>query len=311
MNIEEDDGDATEKKQVTQKNKKASKATKASKDSKNPKPKKSIKPTKTKKVQESKSGQAFSMRLNVFGFLENDKVRGYIILGTKIVLALLILIFVVMLFKPWFTLTGTAPERGIIRIEESMKPDFESTMIFYDEEKVFERVADFSPMSLVGYALSYRDTYKQFTDSEGTSGTSTFARLHLFYIWLFIIVIGGAVISIMLLIIGTDYQFMHIVRSIGLMTLGIVALNFVSLKIPFFSMFAIRVQSILNIEYPSEIARLTQNGIASGDVSYTYGLELLSTFKTVIIFLGLWIILAAIFGEIKNKMDDSVLMNEE
>lgn len=262
-------------------------------------------------LPEKTEAQTGVLRSNIFGFMENEKTRTYIIFATKIILAVVILIFLVMLFQPWFTVTGTGAERGIIRLEENMMPDESKEMIFYNEEEVFERVADFSPMSLVSYALNYRETYKLFINEEGTEVTSTVARLHLFYIWLFIIVVGTAVISIFLLIIGKDYQFMHIIRSIGLMSAGIVALNLVSIKIPFFSMLAIRVQSILNVEYPSEVARLTQQGIASGDVSYTYGLELLAPFKTVVILLLIWIVLSAIFGEIMNKMDDFKRMNAE
>ncbi|MDA3847463.1 MAG: hypothetical protein PF505_13145, partial [Vallitaleaceae bacterium] len=234
----------------------------------------------------------------------------YVVFGSKIALGLIILLFIILMFSTWFTLTGTGSERGIIRIDENMKPNMEKEVLFAKEDTVTSRVVDFSPMSLVKYAIAYKETYKLYTDEEGAEVTSTFARLHLFYIWLFLIVMGGAVMSIALLVIGKDYQFTPIVRAISIMTAGVVVLNYISLKIPFFNMITIRVQSLLNVEYPDQISRITQEGIASGDISYSYGVELLSTFKVAMIALLLWIIISAAMGEIKNKIDDVARMNE-
>jgi len=260
--------------------------------------------------KEKRKKQERDKKISREDMLEKRKRIMYIIFGSKIALAVVILLFIILMFSSWFTLTGTGSEKGLINITENMQPNLDKQVVFVKEDAVINRVADFSPMSLVSYALKYKESYKIFTDAEGVTATSTFSRLHLFYIWLFIIIIGGAFISIVLLVLGKDFQFTHIVRSISLTTAGVVILNYISLKIPFFNMIAIRVQSILNIEYPEQISRITQDSIVSGDVSYSYGLELLSTFKFAMVVLLIWIILSAVMGEIKNKMDDAVRMNE-
>lgn len=241
----------------------------------------------------------------------NYKYIQYLILGSKILLSVVILMFLISMFFSWVTITGEGATLGMIRIEKNITPDLDKEIEPIGEDAVsITRVADFSPIDLVGFALKFKASYAVSIDETGTKGTSTYSQLHLFFVYLFILIIMGALISVVLLLIGKNFQFTHIVRSIGLMSLAVMVLNYISLKVPFFSMIALRTQSILNVQNLEAAARVSNLGIVSGDEFYSYGLELFSVVKFAIVMLIIWIVLAAIMGEIKNKMDDYERMNQ-
>lgn len=242
--------------------------------------------------------------------LERKPIEKYIILGSKIALSVCILLFVMSLFMSWYTVTGDGASEGFIRIEENITPDLEKELVTIGEPDEVTRVADFSPMKLFSYSVRFRESYKVSIDDDGVHGTSTYARLHLFFTYMFILVLAGSLISIAILLIGKDFQFAHIVRSFGFLGLFTMIINYIALKVPFFSMISLRVQTIMNVQNPDEAARMTNLGVVSGDQIYTYGMEALPSIKFAFVVLIIWIILSAIMGEINNRMDDYKRMTE-
>lgn len=235
----------------------------------------------------------------------NKRKEEKIIKVTKIILAAVIGLFVLMMVFPWFKLGGSTTYSGLVRIPKYIiSKEYKDLSI--KEQKVYEGAfIEASPVDLIRYTFDYFDEYKNIQDEKGNTKTSVFSWLQSIYILLYIGIVLLSLISISILIFIKELKGIRLVTYFAVACLTVVVLNFIVMKISYFNMFALRALNELRKleDYNSVI--MTQKGIAVKTIFYPYTMTLTIPFFIALGFGTLWIILALVLNKtrIKRKND--------
>lgn len=237
--------------------------------------------------------------------LRKKEVRDLGVKVTKITLSILILIFTISLFSPWFQLGGKATELGFVRIKHSMA-DKEYLALSSDRLATYEgNYVVVSPIQLVAYTLQNLDTYKKVYGRQGEE-TSVFSWLHMSVILTFILVLFLSLVSIILLFIRPSLQWMRMVKISAFINILICCMNFFWLKMAYLNMFVIHAQSVLKQRNLLHAVSITGKGIAENNLFYPYNMSVSNTFLVSLGLLGVWLIVSSVLLEIKRKRDEDL-----
>ena len=223
-----------------------------------------------------------------------EKIKKAAILAARILLSLMVAAYLVTMFMDWFGFTGEASVKGLADITKSIESSKEGY------------AAEMSPLQLAGHTLKNRDVYKTIHVSDSEEKTSIFSWLGMAYTWLFYFVFALGVVSILILILLKDLKLVSIVKVSSLIGAVAMMLNYVALRITYFSVFAINAESLVRLENSvSKTVSMNKDGIAVGNSFLPYGFEVSKNFYAAIVILLLWIAFSSILTEINSRMDNT------
>lgn len=229
-------------------------------------------------------------------------------------LAAVIVLFFVSMFFNWFTLKENAVNYGMVRTEEVkafMYPGLEN----YSEEQLgsFLKTSDvpiviFSGMDLYKFGGSATQEYLTIKGPSGDDKTSMVAVVHKYYMLAMMIPMIVSFVSLVIVLAFKSLKGIDIVRNLTFLNLVVIGLNYLALKVPYFSMFAVKgkdlLGSALNLK-PSEIS-MTMEGVVvkSLDTFYAYGFQQENGFIFALVMLGIWLLLGIVLTEVKHRREE-------
>ena len=224
-----------------------------------------------------------------------------------ITIGILLLTLLSVLF-PWFSITGRGAVIGYqmnVKDEiyiKNLNPDIanlsQNSLLQVGEDQI---VATFSPIDLVNYANAYEDAYRNVYDINGKEETSIVATIHILYIRGILVFLLLIAIAIVLLIVDKRLYTIEWNRGGSIFSLFIIGLNYIALKIPFFSMFASRTRSALRLDNYTNAVSINFNGIGVNNEFYPYGMvEEKGLFFALVVCI-FWLVLTTVLIEMKKE----------
>lgn len=243
---------------------------------------------------------------------KNDYAKMAIMITRYLILGCVVLFFMSLFFN-WFSLSGNAVNYGFIRTEattEFLEMNVQPHKVA-DLESYSETIVTFSGDKLNKFSDVIEADYMTTTGPAGDEVKSIASLIHKYYmkslVWLFVFTIIAALI----LAIFRGYKGIAIVRNLAVLNAIIVGLNYMALKVSYFSMFAIRAKDVLNQSTEHMTLSMTKDGIAVDKVFYPYVLTEERGLYFALFFLGAWLVLSIILSEVKNREEEIAIENGE
>ncbi len=243
-----------------------------------------------------------------------------VVQALRFLLVAIILLFTLSLYFNWFTLNENAVNIGTIRTEEN-KPFLHSSIRDFEVDAVEAQIRQsdtdttpilvFSGMDLYQFGKLNETSYKTIVGPSGVDTLSVATLIHRYYMLAMFAVLLVNVLGVLILLIGRRLKGITIVRNLSMLNFVIIGLNYMALKIPFFSMFAIKAKDILNQSVDYATISLKLDGVRMNETFYGYELHLLSGFKFSIAVLGIWLFVGIILSEVKHRRDEIAIEKGE
>jgi RNA polymerase subunit RPABC4/transcription elongation factor Spt4 len=229
-------------------------------------------------------------------------IIGYV---NAIVVAVLLL---TMLFS-WFALGGRGTFKGFVLDQNSSQFMTAETLRMTREQieslSPETEIISFSAKDLVEYGKLYTETYQSMTNTKGELKKSWAIMVQLLYIKGFYVIGIISLLSIFMLIIDKKLKAIEWTRGFSVLTIVIIGLNYAALKIPFFSMFAIRAKNALRMDNLLSAVTLNMNGINVNSDFYPYNIMEKSGFYIAVGACVIWFILSTVLVEMKKDKEYS------
>jgi hypothetical protein len=170
-------------------------------------------------------------------------------------------------------------------------------MLTIDEAVI---LLEFSPRDLYQYSKTHELAYQTIQDAQGEQKKYWTVIIQQIYIKgiLFLPIMG--LLAIIILLIDRRYYAVEVIRVFSLISMLIILLNFLALKVPFFSMFAIRAKSLLQVGNTLNRVTMNLNGINLNNEFYPYKLIEKPGFYIGLLSCFIWFILATVLIEMKK-----------
>lgn len=210
-------------------------------------------------------------------------------------------VLVLMFLFPWFKLGGETILKGVSNIPSNMEVRAYKRASLEERKNYDGAYVEASPVDLIRYVMKNGEEYHMVIDEDGKEENSLFSRMQIGYIYGFLILVGLAAISIMILLLFKNCRGISIVFFSGVISFIIMLFNFLAMKIPFFNMFALNALSLLRKESIPYKVDMTQKGIAAGTNFYPYTLSLGTPFYIASLSIVIWIIVSFIMIKIGRK----------
>lgn len=218
------------------------------------------------------------------------------------------ILLITMLFS-WFAFGGRGTFVGFAR--EQFNGEFlteEVLSLTVEQIETLDptvEILEFSPKDLIDYGNLNADTHKLLKNTKGEDKTSFASMIHLIYIKGFYLIAALALLSILVLLVDRKLKAIEWTRGISVLSIVIIGLNYVALKVPFFSMFALRARSILRLDNPLSAVTLNMNGVNVNNDFYPYVLTERNPLYVALGACVLWFILSTILVEFKKDKEFS------
>lgn len=244
---------------------------------------------------------------------KSKSIGDIIVNGLRYVLAGLIVLFTISLFFDWISLSGNAINQGMLRSDE-VKPFLQEGIREHSVtslESYEGPIVTFSAMDMYYFSNAIGDQYKTVIGPSGKDSTSLVSMIQKYYMKAVILLIVVNVVSLLMVLAIPSLKGISTVRNLSVLNFVIIGLNYLTLKVPYFSMFAVKAKDTLSqtIEYP-EIA-ITHNGITLNQSFYPYNVYEERGFVFALVVLGLWLVVGIILAEVKSRRDEIAIEKGE
>lgn len=236
----------------------------------------------------------------------------YIGISTRITVyvnVLIILLTVISLWLPWFGFSGHAAYLGFVDGQDNMSYlsqeglAYEGNMDINATPKSNPVLYEFSAKDLRDYSKKNSVEYEKVTTTGGEQKTSWVVRVQSYYIkGIFLITVFGA-FSVLILLMDRKLKVTEWVRTFSAISALIIIFNFIAVKIPFFSMFANKAQSVLREQNPLVAVNLSLKGINMNQELYAYEVIEKQGFYMAVICCALWFVVSTVLIEIKKDKE--------
>lgn len=232
------------------------------------------------------------------------KITRYVILGSAI-------LFFMSLFFGWFSLSGNAVNQGYIRGEETVK-FMDRAVQQYKAENLVQyeyELVTFSAKDLFSFSNVMEEDYLTVMEVDKTEKNSIAAMIHSYYMKAVILLFAMTLTAIAILLVFKRHKGIEIVRNLAVFNWLIIGLNYMALKIPYFSMFAINAKDVLNQSVERGSISMTRDGIAFGQTFYPYIMTEESGLYVAAFFLTVWLVLSIVLCEVRNREKELAIEN--
>ncbi len=246
----------------------------------------------------------------------NDKDKSIpemIVMITRYVTLASVILFFVSLFMSWFSLSGNAVNYGFIRGEET-RPMMAQAVQPYEVENLEQydkSLVAFSARDLYTFSGVMEEAYLTVRGPEGDEVESMSAKIHSYYLKSTVLLFVLTIIAALILAIFKGTKGISIVRNLAVFNGIVIGLNYMALKIPYFSMFAIRAKDILKSGEALLSVSMNKDGIAVDQVFYPYLMTEEKGLYFAAFCLGLWLFLSIILTEVKNREEELAIEKGE
>lgn len=234
------------------------------------------------------------------------KLSDTIVDGFRYGLAAVIFLFTISMFFNWFTLGGNAVNYGMPRTEDitpfmykAIRNNSVASLENYDGP-----IATFSAMDLYSFGRKATDIYGTVIGPSGAEITSIVGTVQRFYMQATILVLIINIVSILLILSFKKLQPVAIIRNLAVINALIIGMNYLSLYIPWFSMFAVKAKDILNQTDGYHQVSIVRTGIVFDDKAYKYEMFHERGFVFASVLLILWLVIGIILTEVKNRREE-------
>lgn len=255
------------------------------------------------------------------GYKGKRKLGDTVVIILRYTLAAVIVLFSMSMFFNWFTLKENAVNYGMVRTEEVkafMTSGLEDTTP--EDLDVYLKTSDvpiatFSGMDLYKFGRNATEPYMTIKGPSGIDNTSMVSLIQKYYMQAMILPMIISIISLIIVLVFRSLKGIGIVRNLTVVNLMVIGLNYLALKVPYFSMFAIKGKDVLGTTLglkPSEISMTMEGVVAkSFDAFYPYEFYQERGFMFAMVMLGLWLLLGIILTEVKHRKDEIAIENGE
>lgn len=243
----------------------------------------------------------------VRGDVQKQVVFGRAFRITAYVNCIAILILMISMLFSWFTFGGRGVREGF-EIDQNSGPFMTDVSINMTNEE-FQivdptlEIFKFSPKTLLEYTQLYEDGYKQMPNAAGELKTSYAIVIHTLYIKGFYLIGLMGLLSIILLILDKGLKSIEFTRGFAALSILIIGLNYIALKVTFFSMFALKARNVLRLENQLTSVTLNLNGINVHNEFYPYILMEKPGFYVALVACILWFVISTVLIEMKKDKE--------
>lgn len=224
--------------------------------------------------------------------------------------AVIIAVLLISMMFTWFAFGGRGTLKGIGQDQQNSQflTDEVSALTTADQLEALDpevEILEFSPKDLIDYGNMNQDIHSKLENNKGELKTSFASMIHLIYIKGFYVIAILGLLSILLLVVDKNLKAIEWTRGISVLSIVIIGLNYAALKIPFFSMFALKARSILRLEEPLSAVTLNMNGVNVNNDFYPYMLIEQNGLYVALGACVLWFILSTVLVEMKKDKEFS------
>lgn len=222
---------------------------------------------------------------------------------TAVITVLFVIGAALSLLMNWFSLAGRGSYLGFV--DDQSKNYKTSEVIGLSTEAINEldasvAILKFSPKTLYRYAKDTTEIYSMLPDNNGMTKKSWSVIIEQIYIKGFFLIPIMCILSVLALLFDRRFYLIELVRGFSLITILITLLNFLALKITFFSMFAIRAKALLQLDNKLNRVTMNLNGINLNNDFYPYKLVENKGFYIALIACSVWFVLTTVLIEMKK-----------
>jgi hypothetical protein len=234
-----------------------------------------------------------------------------LILITKYMILLSIMIFVATMFFSWFQLSGSAVNLGVIRnAETEVMMNQPLREIIVDGSDDYDgAIITFTGYNLFTFAKATMNDYGTVTSRTDEVKLSLVSKANGYYMLGILVMIALCVIAAIVLIGFKRYKGLPMVRNVALLNIIILSLNYMALRIPYFSMIAVKAKDFLGQSMVHPSLKLSMSGISMNQVFFPYTFVALRAFYVAVIALLVWLVLSVILSELKNREQEIAIEN--
>lgn len=223
---------------------------------------------------------------------------------TAYVTCIFVVLVLFSLLMSWFSLSGRGSYLGFI--DDQSKNYKTKEVSTYNSETINNLnetivILEFSPKSLYEYTKNNKEEYATLLDKTGLSKRSWPMTIQQIYIKALLLIPMMGILSLLILVLDRRLYMIEIVRGFSLITFLIIMLNFLALKVTFFSMFAIRAKSVLQVSNTLNRVTMNLNGINLNNDFYPYKLIEQPGFFTALVACSIWFTLTTVLIEMKKE----------
>lgn len=234
--------------------------------------------------------------------------KGKVIYGqafriTAIVTMISIAVMLISLFMGWFALSGRGAYIGFVDDGSKTYKTKEISTLAVDQILLSDEsliLLEFSPKGLFDYSKMTDTVYNNIQDVNGQAKKHWTIIIQQIYIKGLLLLPIMGLLSMLFLVIDRRFYIIEFVRGLSLISILIILLNFLVLKVPFFSMFAIRGKSLLQIGNTLNRVTMNLNGINLNNEFYPYKLVEKPGFYVALVSCFLWFVLTTVLIEMKK-----------
>lgn len=235
-----------------------------------------------------------------------------IVLGLRYLLAGLIVLFTLSLFFDWVTLSGNAVNHGVLRTEV-IKPFIDSSIREHSIDSLESYdgpIITFSAMDIYKFGHQIGDSYKTVNGVAGPS-TSLVSLIQKYYMQSIFIMIIVNILSLLIVLVFKSLKGINIVRNLSVLNFAIIGLNYLGLRVPYFSMIAVKAKDLLSQTVAHPQIAMTRVGISFEDKHYAYVFQEKQGLVFAVVMLVLWLLVSIILTEVKHRRDEIAIDNGE
>ncbi len=264
--------------------------------------KKSAKETDDSQKQEKKQRNRFIKKTKI-------GLGDRLVLITRYVLVAVIAVFVISLFFNWFSLSGDGVNIGYKRNEDSKEFLVESIRdkSVSDLHNYDKAIVSFSGYDLFRFSRVLDESYNEFVGRSGVPSKSFVSVVQKYYMMAIILTLITSIFSIVIIIISKDLKYISVVSNLSLVNLLILSLNYLTLKVPYLSMFAIKSKEVLLSSKEFANVNLSMTGLSMDKQFFPYEMYTEKGFLVALITLAIWFIIGTILKEVRhNKINEQL-----
>ncbi len=249
----------------------------------------------------------------------NKKPKEKVKFGVKMLifsryfLAAVVLLFAVSIFFKWFTLSGNCVNMGYTRndktvnyLVDEIKDKSADELYSYEGP-----IATYSGYKLMRFGIDIGKEYDTFVGKSGVDSLSFVSVIHKYYMFALAFLFFSSLFSIIVALFSKKLKFIGTVRTLSIVNAIIIGLNYLAIRLPFFSMFGVRAkQTLLEINKNADV-NLSSHGMSFMDKFYGYNMFIEKGLYTTLILLLIWFVLSTILKEVKDRADRDREIREE
>lgn len=227
---------------------------------------------------------------------------------TSYITVTVILLLVISLNFTWFTFSGRGAFMGIEETEAGnylSKEVIEGNMSIETIMALPETVPlySFSGNDLKTFAKPNEEYYKVAMSSNGEVKDSVPVQIQYYYMKAIPFILYLGIAAILLLIIDRKLRTTEWSRAFSVLSLLIIGVNYIAVKIPFFSMIAIKAQTRLREADILNAVTMNLNGLNVNNEFYPYRIVENKGLFIAAICCIIWFILTTVLIEMKKDVE--------